>query len=251
MTVTGWSSRCGRWLVGNHRLLAVARPGELAANLVALSRRAVAENRRPASSPAAPQVPSKPMGQLPQSGPAVASPRRATESTEGDGAAGCRGLRCGRAGVSVHHHRTVAQDDERQHSLRHLHLSASSVFAVCSYFSAPLDRTPAASEVPGSVRFRSGNPRGFSGNAGLCGGRWRVPKRLVCRIIQRRAGSEGSACHAEDRGFESLQPLSKRRAFAGLFRGASILRHSRVKQTCRREASLDRGDLGTTKTSYD
>src|SRR5215207_423839 len=32
-----------------------------------------------------------------------------------------------------------------------------------------------------------------------------------------------SACHAEGRGFESLQPLSKRPAFAGLFRGRSRL----------------------------
>jgi hypothetical protein len=33
----------------------------------------------------------------------------------------------------------------------------------------------------------------------------------------------GSACHAEGRGFESLQPLSKRPAFAGLFRCGSRL----------------------------
>jgi hypothetical protein len=32
-----------------------------------------------------------------------------------------------------------------------------------------------------------------------------------------------SACHAEGRGFESLQPLRKRAAFAGLFRGRSRL----------------------------
>ena len=37
--------------------------------------------------------------------------------------------------------------------------------------------------MPGSVRFRSGNPRGFPMNAGLCGGPQREQKRLICSII--------------------------------------------------------------------
>jgi hypothetical protein len=36
-------------------------------------------------------------------------------------------------------------------------------------------------------------------------------------------GAAPSACHAEGRGFESLQPLQERPAFAGLFRGNSRL----------------------------
>ena len=49
----------------------------------------------------------------------------------------------------------------------------------------------------------------------------RTENVLVCRGIAARAGTTRSACHAEGRGFESLQPLSKRRVFAGLFRSSS------------------------------
>jgi hypothetical protein len=52
---------------------------------------------------------------------------------------------------------------------------------------------------------------------GFAARRGRSEKRLLCRIIQRRTGGAGPACHAEGRGFESLQPLQKRPAFAGLF----------------------------------
>jgi hypothetical protein len=45
----------------------------------------------------------------------------------------------------------------------------------------------------------------------------------VCREYARRTGNTRSACHAEGRGFESLQPLRRRPAFAGLFRGRSRL----------------------------
>jgi hypothetical protein len=48
-------------------------------------------------------------------------------------------------------------------------------------------------------------------------------KRPVCRVIRYRAGGTGSACHAEGRGFESLQPLRKSPAFASLFRAPSRL----------------------------
>jgi hypothetical protein len=46
------------------------------------------------------------------------------------------------------------------------------------------------------------------------------------RILQgflETLGIPRSACHAEGRGFESLQPLRKRPAFAGLFRWSSRL----------------------------
>ena len=42
-------------------------------------------------------------------------------------------------------------------------------------------------------------------------------KPLICRAIRHTPGDEGSACYAEGRGFESLQPLREKRAFAGLF----------------------------------
>jgi hypothetical protein len=44
------------------------------------------------------------------------------------------------------------------------------------------------------------------------------PKAPICREIRPVGVGPGSACHAEGRGFESLQPLRKRPAFAGLFR---------------------------------
>jgi hypothetical protein len=43
---------------------------------------------------------------------------------------------------------------------------------------------------------------GFAASRCGCG------ERLVCRVIPYRTGGAGSACHAEGRGFESLQPLS-------------------------------------------
>jgi hypothetical protein len=48
-------------------------------------------------------------------------------------------------------------------------------------------------------------------------------KPLVSSDFAYGIGVAGSSCHAEGRGFESLQPLRKRPAFAGLFRGRSRL----------------------------
>jgi hypothetical protein len=71
----------------------------------------------------------------------------------------------------------------------------------------------------------------------------------VCRGYRCRTGNTRSACHAEGRGFESLQPLSKRPAFAGLFRGRSRLvrlRHRTMTgQAClwRLASAIGRGSL--------
>ena len=67
------------------------------------------------------------------------------------------------------------------------------------------------------------NPRDFAVKAG---NRRTTPTHenpRVCRGYPRRTGTIRSACHAEGRGFESHQPLRKRPAFAGLFRGRSRL----------------------------
>jgi hypothetical protein len=51
----------------------------------------------------------------------------------------------------------------------------------------------------------------------------RREKPPVCRHVVAHARPPRSACHAEGRGFESLQPLLTRPAFAGLFRVRSRL----------------------------
>jgi hypothetical protein len=88
------------------------------------------------------------------------------------------------------------------------------------------------------VRFQSGNPRDFAVKARKHR-RWPIGRKLVfCRTFLGGSGSPPSACHAEGRGFESLQPLSKRPAFAGRFRGRSRvvrLRHRTMTgQSCPR-----------------
>jgi mono/diheme cytochrome c family protein len=49
--------------------------------------------------------------------------------------------------------------------------------------------------------------------------RW--PETAGLQLYSSGRGATCSACHAEGRGFESLQPLSKSPAFAGLFGGRS------------------------------
>jgi hypothetical protein len=61
------------------------------------------------------------------------------------------------------------------------------------------------------------NRRGFSVKAGESRARRSPENPLPCSEIAGRAGNLGTACHAEGRGFESLQPLRKRPVFAGLF----------------------------------
>jgi hypothetical protein len=59
-------------------------------------------------------------------------------------------------------------------------------------------------------------PRGFSWNAVESHDATSHQNPRMCREYPRLAGNARSACHAEGRGFESLQPLSRRPAFAGL-----------------------------------
>ena len=57
----------------------------------------------------------------------------------------------------------------------------------------------------------------------------RAPEAATLQAVCDQVPSLRSACHAEGRGFESHQPLSKRPASAGLFRGSS-----RLVRLCRR-----------------
>jgi hypothetical protein len=67
------------------------------------------------------------------------------------------------------------------------------------------------------------------GNRGLAD---TVQKAAVCRAFPVNRCTAGSACHAEGRGFKSLQPLSERPAFAGLFGlGSWLVRLGRVGLT--------------------
>jgi len=69
---------------------------------------------------------------------------------------------------------------------------------------------------PRSVRFQSANPvfhREIT--PGIVAVRSRQEKASICRYVLGHQRRLGSACHAEGRGFESLQPLLKRPAFAG------------------------------------
>ena len=45
---------------------------------------------------------------------------------------------------------------------------------------------------------------------------------LVCREIPRQRGTSRSACHAEGRGFESLQPLGRKLRGCGAFRASGV-----------------------------
>jgi hypothetical protein len=60
-------------------------------------------------------------------------------------------------------------------------------------------------------------------NSQTPGGRADALETAVCRHIVAPTPPPRSDCHAEGRGFESHQPLSKRPAFAGLFCGRSRL----------------------------
>jgi hypothetical protein len=87
----------------------------------------------------------------------------------------------------------------------------------------PGRRRPAAR---GSQRLRAWvpigcpNPRDFAGKAGESRPRLGPENPRVCRRYPQKVGTTRPACHAEGRGFESLQPLPRRPAFAGLFVGA-------------------------------
>jgi hypothetical protein len=60
-----------------------------------------------------------------------------------------------------------------------------------------------------SVRFQSANPRDLALKTGDRQPPRSTTKALICREIRPIGIAAGSACHAEGRGFESLQPLSK------------------------------------------
>jgi hypothetical protein len=71
------------------------------------------------------------------------------------------------------------------------------------------------------VRFQSGNSRDFAVNAGHGGTRSRGRSGRILQGYSALHRVPRSACHAEGRGFESLQPLPRRPAFAGLFASES------------------------------
>ena len=73
------------------------------------------------------------------------------------------------------------------------------------------------------VRFQSGNPPRFRGEPWEGSPTTDSSETAPFQDFPGTLGISRPACHAEGRGFESLQPLQKRPAFAGLFRVRSRL----------------------------
>jgi hypothetical protein len=90
------------------------------------------------------------------------------------------------------------------------------------------------------VHIRSTNPRDFAVDSGHSGRAPTGEKPRICREVRVNRKTSRTACQAEGRGFESLQPLSRRPAFAGLFRSAS-----QQVRLHRRGPIVDRPRLGT------
>jgi hypothetical protein len=76
---------------------------------------------------------------------------------------------------------------------------------------------------PARVPIRCPNPRGFPVKAGEPSSHLLARTPPVSSDFVYGIGAARSACHAEGRGFESHQPLPRRPAFAGLFRGSRRL----------------------------